>query len=281
MKNKVTLRFGIIALLIILIGSFLAHRLIPRHRYIKDIKESLAQAKQLQKEGKNQVALGVYDDIMERMKSSGDMSYAGAVVCGMANAHLNLGMAFNKPDDYKRAIDLFTKGLDVYDQKGFPANYAAINNSIGISYGNLAKIEEPEENLQKAIDAYFKAYGTYEVLNDIQGCGEVLNNLGVVYNTLSKIKDREKNLELAAQTFQKSIMSQSKTNDKTYYVAALNNMAFVLIDLAKTKDRVKNLAYAVSLFEQELILLDPDKYPEQNQMVKKNLEETKRMLKQS
>lgn len=55
----------------------------------------LAEAKRLQTEGKNEASLDVYNGIFERMQMVKDMSYAGAVVCGMANCYLNIGNANN------------------------------------------------------------------------------------------------------------------------------------------------------------------------------------------
>lgn len=112
-------------------------------------------------------AISGYNDLTEKTRKDS---------IGLANAWHIRGSAYDSKGDYLRAIDDYTKSLDInLAVYGEVHSSPSINfNNIGVSYLNLECYADAEQFLQAALDIKFQ-------LDNPAALGSVLNNLGDLY----------------------------------------------------------------------------------------------------
>jgi len=125
----------------------------------------------------------------------------------------NLGIAYrdlwgiNKKTAYiKKAFESYKEALDDFTLIKNNRRCAEVLVDLGITYAELAKSENAEENLQLSINAYQEAreYWKRDKPN-LFLVGIILNNEAAVFKKLAGIRERRKNLAIAFNLYTEAL----------------------------------------------------------------------------
>lgn len=124
------------------------------------------QAIKLSLTGNSGGAIDTYQQIVEQSPEG-----------GRAAAYVDLGRAYERDGDSRRAIESYLSALNLDSQ------HTAAAMRLGVLYGR----RQGADNTETAL-AYFKnAESHYQILNDVEGLSEVFYQQGVMYMTQRKL----------------------------------------------------------------------------------------------
>jgi serine/threonine protein kinase/Tfp pilus assembly protein PilF len=124
------------------------------------------QAIKLSLTGDSKSALETYQRIVEESAES-----------QRAAASVDLGRAYERDGDFKRAIESYLAALKLDPQ------HTAAAMRLGVLYGR----RQGADNTEKALGYFNNADSHYQILNDVEGQAEVLYQQGVMYMTQRKL----------------------------------------------------------------------------------------------
>ena len=131
--------------------------------------------------------------------------YAGAL-----NNQANI---FQQKGEIPKALELYNKGLKIYENLGDKIGVAAILNNTGLIYKN-------QGDLQKSLECYQKSLVLQEEVGDKIGLAKALNNLGFMYNQL-------KDFPKAIDFYERSLKIREEINDKEGLAVSYNNLGSI------------------------------------------------------
>ena len=110
------------------------------------------------------------------------------------------------PEPLAAARNMYEKAAADYQKEKNWANYAGVQNNLGVTYRVLAERGvAPEENLQHAVEALTEAARRFKEQQNWASYAAVQNNLGLTYRVLAERGVApEENLRLANQAFKEA-----------------------------------------------------------------------------
>ncbi|MCU0436874.1 MAG: tetratricopeptide repeat protein [Raineya sp.] len=122
----------------------------------------------------------------------------------VSEAYVIMGLAHYAFSDYNKAIDAYTKSIELDNQ------YKDAYYNRGVAYYWLSKNEQALADFQKAIELDKKDARTYTAL-------------GVLYTKLAENEQNKKYIQLAQETYEKAIAVNPKYPSSYYNLALLES----------------------------------------------------------
>ena len=184
---------------------------------------------------------------------------------GRANATLALKEIY-KNNDFDKALDLFLKAEEIFQQADLKVMMTRMGNNIGNIYNikndyqnaelywnkavelnksignlenealltmNLGIYHYEQFNIQKSIDLYNRAYSIFQSIGDVQNQGILKSNLGENYIFICEYQKALEELELS-----KSILSESKNENELVSTLFLIGQLYLIIGDKKELNNV-------------------------------------------
>jgi tetratricopeptide (TPR) repeat protein len=131
----------------------------------------------------------------------------------LAGALNNSGFLAQQKGDVPKALEYFTKSLNLRDQTGYKEGVAVCLSNIGVIYDN-------QGDIPKALEYYNKSLKIQEQIGDKKGMATTLNNLATVYDSQDEIKK-------AMEYYERSLNIHQNVGNKEGVGIAFNNIGFV------------------------------------------------------
>ena len=147
----------------------------------------------------------------------------------------NLGVNFERSNNYERAISNFQNAVLIYEELGNLNKVAKTNNYIGYCYINLYAED-------KAIEYYLKSLKIYKELNDDNGIAMNYNDIGNLYY-------EHENYSNAKKYFQDALTIYEKLKDKSGIASCYTNLGNAFSDDGK-------LLIGIDYYKQSIIIYE-------------------------
>ena len=128
-------------------------------------------------------------------------------------------------DFYKKAIKIREK---ILVNKLERQQCAEVLSNLGLTYGSLAEVRDPEENSQKSIKAYNEALAIRTKEDFPIDYAMTQNNLGAAYDSLAKVRDPEENLRKAIKALNEALVIRTKEDFPIDYAMTQENLERLL-----------------------------------------------------
>lgn len=139
----------------------------------------------------------------------------------------DLGRAYEKNEDIKKAIDTFTEAANRNPQ------YATAFLRLGILYGR-------QRDLPNALSSFDKAEGIYQAMGNLEGRTEVVYQRGALFNQLGKLSEARSQLDQALDLARAS-------NNTSQTIRVLLQLSTVAVDAGETVRATDYARQAVDL----------------------------------
>ncbi|PZO37212.1 MAG: hypothetical protein DCF19_19640 [Pseudanabaena frigida] len=224
----------------------------------------ISPADSLQEVGLKKYQARKYREAIQIWEETRELFHKNQNLLGEANALNNMGMSFRHLSNFRRAVELHTKTLDLctalqrYNQNTFEVIAKKILNSqtafalhqqslgmhpitdsktcFAISWRNLASDYVDLGEFERAIKLAKQALSIFKQIPDRWGEGISLNNLGIVYDYIGKY-------DIAIDYYQQSLDLFKATNDSLNQGRVMNNLGITYRHLSKYQ-------YALELFQE-------------------------------
>ncbi len=164
--------------------------------------------------------------------------------------------------DYMRvSIDANLVALKSWSTYKKNYNYASIQNNLGVSYSELANIEERAENLKKAIGAYGEALKVITLEEFPIQYATTQNNLGVSYRNLSTIENTAKNIKRAILAHEEALNVRKLEEFPIQYAQTQHNLGGAYVELSKIEEAEENTKRAIGAYEEALKVRTLEEFP--------------------
>lgn len=140
---------------------------------------------------------------------------------------VDLGRAYEKNNDLKKAIETYTEASNQNSQ------YATPLLRLGILYGR-------QQELTSALASFDKAEAIYAALGSQEGRGEVIFQRGALFNKLNKLTEAKSQLEQA-------LTLAKATNNRSLEIKTLLQLSSASIDMGETSRATEYAKQAVEL----------------------------------
>lgn len=166
------------------------------------------------------------------------LSKTNGLVKEQGKAYINLGNYSIISGDYKKALEYFRLGKDLFEEYNSSGQYS---KELARIYGSIGIVFSEQNNYSKSLEYNLKALKIYENLDEELTLSRIYNNIGIIY------KSQHEN-EKALQYFYKALELQKKLNDPTIAITTTNigNIYLARTDYKKAFEFYKT---AKNLFE--------------------------------
>jgi len=255
---------------------------------IDNLKKSIEEIDKLRKMGKLRLAiLGYYGDIQnllgllhsnlaedsdnrEDYKKAFDFYQEALGTCSVQKNPLGYAIVQNnrgvyyarmadiekdanlKKENIKKAIDSFTKALEVYTYEKFPREYFDTKSNLCEVYRRLAKVENKVINCKKAIENCEQALRIQHPKPYPKDYARAQLNLGASYATLAEVENPLDNFKKSIQSYNEILKLITPKSDATFYASTQRNIGDVYqnifkIDKQKMSCKKASRAYKTAL----------------------------------
>lgn len=175
------------------------------------------------------------------------------------------GIANTKEDskpDLEKSVWYLNKALEVRTKKKYPLDYAQTQNFLGVTYADLAKIENRKANLEKTIKCYEETLSIKTMNKFPLDYAEAINNLGLAYFDLAEEENKKENLEKTIKYCKESLLVRTKDKYPLIYASTINNLANAYNRIAEVSENPKaNLELAIKYYTETLEIKTREDYP--------------------
>lgn len=211
--TRIITRMGFLCLLVMLVTG---HTYAQQGKKIAELEAKLEQAvldtqkvnilNLLSFEIRKIDTLKAYRYASQALKLSVAQSYPS----GEAAAYTNMGEYFRIKGDMERALESFSKGLDIYSEIGAKRESCKLYNKIGVVYQTLADYDKALENFHRSLEIN-------KEIDDKEAIAGVYNNIGINYYLLGQY-------ERAHENYIASLKIREQLGDKGGMAASYNNI---------------------------------------------------------
>ncbi|HKL37462.1 MAG TPA: tetratricopeptide repeat protein [Bacteroidales bacterium] len=151
----------------------------------------------------------------------------------LGHVYNNQGNIYYQFGDFSRAIALYKRSLEHYEQVGY-------NRGISACYNNIGNVFEEQKRYNKALDYYTRALELNRQLGVVRNIGTCLNNIGEVHLKSNRLKE-------ARRYFEESLEYRKKATDKRGISAVYSNLAMVNMKIGRYERSLDQLYNAFKL----------------------------------
>ncbi len=154
----------------------------------------------------------------------------------------------------KRAVALLTDSKQV-------EQLAATQNLLGLTYVELAEVEDKADNCRAAIEAYQAALKVRTPDRFPTDYAMTQNNLGNAYGTLSEVEDKAANCQKAIEAYQAALEVYTRDRFPVDYATTQNSLGTAHQTLGEVEDKVINCQKAIEAYQAALEVRTRDRFP--------------------
>ena len=162
----------------------------------------------------------------------------------LGSAYINSGYLKKQHGDIPSALELYYKGMKIFEETNSKKLKAETLNNIGFIY-------KSQNEFDKSLDCFNQSYKIFEELGDKNFLAVVLNNIGVVYQNKSGVANNKKEkitlLNNALSFYEKSLKLNEELDNQRRIGQDKFNIGYIYFDLGDTVLALKN-------FEASLII---------------------------
>ena len=151
----------------------------------------------------------------------------------LGHVYNNQGNIYYQFGNYSRAIAMYKRSLDHYEQVGY-------TRGISACYNNIGNVFEEQQRYDKALEYYTRALELNRQLGVVRNIGTCLNNIGEVHLKSNQMRE-------ARRYFEKSLEYRNKAKDKRGISAVYSNLAMVNMKTGKYELSLDQLHKAFKL----------------------------------
>jgi serine phosphatase RsbU (regulator of sigma subunit)/Tfp pilus assembly protein PilF len=151
----------------------------------------------------------------------------------LGHVYNNQGNIYYQFADYSRAIALYKRSLEHYEQVDY-------TRGISACYNNMGNVFEEQKRYDKALEYYTQALELNQQLGVVRNIGTCLNNIGEVHLKSNRLKE-------ARRYFEESLEYRNKSKDKRGISAVYSNLAMVNMKTGKYELSLDQLYKAFKL----------------------------------
>jgi len=155
---------------------------------------------------------------------------------GIATNLGNIGIVYQNLSDYPKAIEYFSKALHINDEIGYKIGTARNLGNIGVVYSNLS-------DYLKSLEYYSKALHINE---EIGNKGGIAVNLGYIGNVYMRLSEYLKALEYCS----KSLQINEETGNKEGIAANLGDIGVVYDELSDYPKAIEYYSKTLQIYEE-------------------------------
>ena len=174
-----------------------------------------------------------------------------------------------------KSVDFFNKAIKLREKilSNKPENSlrAEILLNLGMTYGSLGDVRDPEENFQKAIKAYHEALTIFTKKDFPIEYAMAQNNLGTAFGSLGNVRDPEENCQKAIKACQEALTIYTKKDFPTDYAGTQNNLGMAYHSLGDVRDPEENCQKAIKAYHETLTIYTKKDFPTDYAMTQNNL----------
>lgn len=163
-------------------------------KMFQSLNDSAGVAYTLNSLGVSQIELGLHQEALKNLLAAHEKMLALEDSSGVQMVLVNLGVVFEKMEDFETAMHYYEKGLEW-------ASQLALHAEMADSYNNMAEIFMQRGEFEKAYELYSKAYQLFKSNGNLDGLALVTLNLGDYYRKTENLELAEKMLLDAANQF--------------------------------------------------------------------------------
>lgn len=166
-----------------------------------------------------------------------------ALVLEKAKALNGLGSLYQIWGDFKKAIELHTRSLEIRERCGDPIGIARCYNSIGLVYDNMGNYDE-------AIRYYSRALNSYEKHRRMRDVAGVLNNLAAATHLKLLNSNSAESHEQVFDYYRRSLKISEELKDRRGMARIYNNMGILYAEQGKF-DEALDLYFRAAMIDEE------------------------------
>lgn len=160
-----------------------------------------------------------------------------------AKALNGLGSLYQIWGDFKKAIELHTRSLEIRERCGDEIGIARCYNSIGLVYDNMGNYDE-------AIRYYSRALNIYEKHRRMRDVAGVLNNLAAATHLKLLQSQSAESYEQVFDYYRRSLKISEELKDRRGMARIYNNMGILYAEQGKF-DEALDLYFRAAMIDEE------------------------------
>ncbi|MBF0436602.1 MAG: tetratricopeptide repeat protein [Magnetococcales bacterium] len=162
------------------------------------------------------------------------------------------GDEFGDNEALKKAIQLYSKLLELQPREGFPLEWAATHNNLGSALTRLGERENGTESLTSAVTAFREALQERTRERVPLDWAMTQNNLGNALQALGKRESDTEKLTAAVTAFREALKEWTRERVPLDWAMTQNNLGVVLQTLGERESGTKSLTAAVTAYLEAL-----------------------------
>lgn len=164
----------------------------------------------------------------------------------LGSAYINSGYLKKQHGDIPSALELYYKGLKIFEETNSKKLKAETLNNIGFIY-------KSQNEFDKALECFNQCYKIFEELGDKNFLAVVLNNIGVVYQNMSAVaNDKQEKIKLLKKGlsfYERSLKLNEELDNQRRIGQDKFNIGYIYFDLGDTATALENFTASLALRE--------------------------------
>ncbi|MBF0415332.1 MAG: tetratricopeptide repeat protein [Magnetococcales bacterium] len=169
-----------------------------------------------------------------------------------AGAWYQQGDDFGDIEALKKAIQVYTKLLEMQPRSRVPLDWARVQNNLGNANTTLGERESGTESLTAAVTAYQEALKEYTRERVPLQWATTQNNLGTALRVLGERESDTASLTAAVTAFQEALKESTRERVPLDWARVQNNLGNALLRLGERENDTEKLTAAVTAFREAL-----------------------------
>ncbi len=150
---------------------------------------------------------------------------------------------------FERAIQCFSKALDVFTQESAPQQWAATQYNLAMASHALGQLQEATAPLKVAVDAYTNALQVWTREKSPEDWMLTLHQLGVTLHTFGKHLKGNRQFQKSVVAYKNALAALDADNYALELTATHNNRAVTLQHLGESEENPARLKEAINSYE--------------------------------
>ncbi len=215
-----------------------------QHRFSARIYESLREALEAALSDTNNTG-----DLAAKISRAREPLVWAETQNNLGNILAALGQQRRDAESFERAIQCFSKALEVFSQESSPREWAATQYNLGTANQALGRLLEATPPLKIAVDAYTNALLVWTRENSPEDWMTTLHQLGATLHTFGKLLKGNRQFQKSVVAYKNALAVLDADNFALELTATHNNRAVALHHLGESEANPDRLKEAIHSYE--------------------------------
>lgn len=167
----------------------------------------------------------------------------------LGNILAALGQQRRDAESFERAIQCFSKALEVFSQESSPGEWAATQYNLATANQALGRLLEDTKPLKTAVDAYTNALLVWTREKSPEYWMHTMHQLGATLHTFGKQLKGNRQFQKSVVAYKNALAALDADNYALALTATHNNRAAALHHLGESEENPARLKEAINSYE--------------------------------